>query len=79
MFFGPGMANFRVLALDLLARGAAVEVGSVEAFPALVGEILSDPTRRAALAAAAARWHHDNAGATDRTLTIIREELAKRS
>ncbi|MEO7412223.1 MAG: glycosyltransferase N-terminal domain-containing protein [Opitutaceae bacterium] len=79
IFFGSGMANFRVLARDLLARGAALEVASAAVLPAFAVDLLGDPHRRSALAAAAAQWHHDNAGATERTLTIIREELAKRS
>ena len=74
--FGPGMSNFRLLASDLVARGAAREVATPSALATEAQELLRDATRREALAAAAAQWHRDNAGALERTLGVIRETLA---
>jgi 3-deoxy-D-manno-octulosonic-acid transferase len=75
ILFGPGMGNFRLIARDLLGRGAAREVGSAAAMVAAVQELLRDANQRATLAAAAGRWHQDNAGAVERTLAVIRKEL----
>ncbi len=41
-----------------------------------VGRLLRDEAERAKLAAAAAQWHRENTGAVERTLEIIRRELA---
>ncbi|MEO6875092.1 MAG: glycosyltransferase N-terminal domain-containing protein [Opitutaceae bacterium] len=77
ILFGPGMGNFRVIARDVLERGAAIEVTDPTSLAARAAELLPDPARRAQLAAAAGQWHRDNAGAVERTLAVIREELAK--
>jgi 3-deoxy-D-manno-octulosonic-acid transferase len=76
MLFGPGMGNFRLIARDLLARGAALEVADAAALAATAAALLPDAARRAEIAAAAGRWHRDNAGAVERTLAVIRTELA---
>lgn len=77
ILFGPGMGNFRVIAQDLLARGAAIEVADAEALAARTAELLPDAARRAGIAAAASQWHRANAGAVERTLAVIRAELEK--
>jgi 3-deoxy-D-manno-octulosonic-acid transferase len=77
IIFGPGMSNFSLIAKDLTERGAACQVPDPAALAALAAELLRDSARRETLAAAAHRWHRDNAGAVGRTLAIIREELAK--
>ncbi len=77
ILFGPGMGNFRLLARDLLARGAAREVCDAEALAEAVQELMRDSGRRQALATAALVWRAANAGALARTLVVIREELAK--
>ena len=77
ILFGPGMGNFRLIARDLLARGAAREVADAAALAALAADLLPDTARRAEIAAAASQWHRENAGAVARTLAVIREELAK--
>jgi 3-deoxy-D-manno-octulosonic-acid transferase len=75
--FGAGMSNFRIIARDLIARGAACEVADAPALAEVVQGLLRDATRREALGAAAAQWHRDNAGAVARTLNAIRDELHK--
>jgi 3-deoxy-D-manno-octulosonic-acid transferase len=78
ILFGPGMSNFRMIAEDLVRRGAAREVRDATAVPAAVQELFRDATQREKLAAAAAQWHRENSGAVERTLAVIREELRKR-
>ena len=78
ILFGPGMSNFRILARDLVARGAAREIADADALIPAVETLLRDPAQRAALAAAAVRWRVDNAGAVERTLAVLREELRGR-
>jgi 3-deoxy-D-manno-octulosonic-acid transferase len=77
IIFGPGMANFRVIAADLVARGAARVVAGPEELITVSGQLLRDAAARAALAAAAQRWRAENAGAVERTLAVIREEMAR--
>jgi 3-deoxy-D-manno-octulosonic-acid transferase len=79
ILFGPGMGNFRVLAADLVARGAAKVVANPAALATEVRTLLGDAAARDRLAQAAGQWHRVNAGAVERTLEIIREELAKLS
>lgn len=75
ILFGPGMSNFRPIARDLLARGAAREVSGAAALADAMDEVLRDAPRRAAMAAAGAQWRQENVGAVARTLTIIDAEL----
>lgn len=77
ILFGPGMSNFRLIAGDLISRGAAREVADAVALANEVQTLLGDDARRAQLAAAAGQWRRANAGAVGRTLAVIREELAK--
>lgn len=74
---GPGMANFRPIVRELLAAGAVRPVASAEDLAAVVPTLLADPAARGALAAAAQAWHRENAGAVDRTLAVVREELRR--
>jgi 3-deoxy-D-manno-octulosonic-acid transferase len=78
IIFGTGMSNFRPIAQDLLARGAAREVANADALAEFCEVLLREPDQRAALAEAAGKWRRENAGATQRTLAIIRAELASR-
>ena len=77
ILFGPGMGNFRLIARELLDGHAALEVADAVALADTAAALLPDAARRAEIAAAAGRWHRDNAGAVERTLTVIRDELAK--
>ena len=77
ILFGPGMSNFRVIAADLVARGAAREVADPAALAAELLRLLGDELEREKLAAAAGQWHRENTGAVARTLAVIREQLAK--
>ncbi len=77
ILFGPGMSNFRVIAADLVARGAARRVDDPAALAQAVEELLRDEGQRLAVAAAAAKWRRENGGAVERTLLIVRAELAR--
>ena len=77
ILFGPGMSNFRLIARELLARGAAREVQDPAGLGVACEELLRDPAQRAALAAAAGKWREENAGAVGKTLTVIRSELSR--
>lgn len=77
ILFGPGMGNFRVIARDLLESGAAIEVADPPELAAVCVELLDDATHRATIAAAGEKWRRENGGAVERTLAVIREELAK--
>jgi 3-deoxy-D-manno-octulosonic-acid transferase len=67
------------LADDLVARGAVRVVRDPAALATEARRLLSDDQSRGQLAQAAGRWHRDNAGAIERTLAVIRSELAKLS
>jgi 3-deoxy-D-manno-octulosonic-acid transferase len=75
--FGPGMSNFRMIARDLMSRGAARQVSDDQTLATEVQLLMRDANQREQLAAAAARWHRENAGAVARTVGVIREELGK--
>jgi 3-deoxy-D-manno-octulosonic-acid transferase len=78
ILMGPGMGNFKNIAEDLVARGAALEVADAAALADEIPRLLADGERRQALAAAAAAWHRENTGAIARTLDVLRAELARR-
>jgi 3-deoxy-D-manno-octulosonic-acid transferase len=77
VLFGPNMSNFRVIAAELVASGAAHQVADAESLKTEILTLLTDSSRRQALAVAAGAWHRSNAGAVDRTIAIIREELGR--
>jgi 3-deoxy-D-manno-octulosonic-acid transferase len=79
ILFGPGMGNFRQIARDLEAAGAARTVPDAAALAAQAITLLRDESQRATMAHAAREWHQANQGAVERTLAVIREELAKLS
>jgi 3-deoxy-D-manno-octulosonic-acid transferase len=75
--FGPGMSNFRQIANELVASGAAQRVDDVASLRYHGVDLLADKTRREKMAEAAQEWHRANQGAVERTLLVIRQELAK--
>ncbi len=76
ILLGLGMSNFRVIARDLIGRGAAKTVHTPAELARTAVALLLDPVERERLAAGAAQWRRENAGAVERTLAVIREELA---
>jgi len=79
ILYGPAMSNFRLIAAELANGGAALVVSDAAELQQRVLELLRSPDRRAAMSKAAGQWQRTNSGAVDRTIAIIREELAKPS
>lgn len=77
ILMGPGMSNFRRIAEELLARGAAKQVADSEELAVQTTRLFHDKRQRDEIAAAAVAWHRANAGAIDRTYRVLRAELAK--
>lgn len=77
MIFGPGMSNFRVIAQDLLACGAARQVADSTELAETALTLFHDPAQRTAMADAALNWHRSNQGAVARTVEILQQELAQ--
>ena len=78
LLFGPNMSNFREIAGALRADAAARMVLNESELISACVELLGDEAARARMGAAALAWHAQNRGAIDRTLAVIREELARR-
>lgn len=76
---GPRMSNFCVIAAELRGQGAAVEVADAAALQIEVVRLLMEGAARETMAKAAGAWQRANAGAVDRTLAVIREELTRRA
>lgn len=77
VIFGPNMSNFRVIAADLVTSGAAHQVANAASLKAEILTLLTDASRRQTMATSAGSWHRSNAGAVERTIKIIREELRR--
>lgn len=77
MMFGPGMSNFRLLAADLVSRGAALIVQDATGLAKTATELLREEGKRARLSTAASEWQRENTGAVERTLAAMRTELTQ--
>ena len=73
---GPRMTNFREIIRTLTEAGAVRKVETHSELISMTVELLQDESQRAKLAAAAREWHEANRGATERTLAVIRTQLA---
>ena len=71
LIFGPGTANFRVIARELVAQGAAVRVADAAALAETVRALSEDVARREKIGGAGRRWHAGNRGATARTRAAL--------
>lgn len=76
LLFGPGMSNFRTVAGELLAIGAAEAVATPAALAAAATRLLAYPGTRTARGRDAEAWHARNRGAADRTLAALQPYLA---
>ncbi len=77
--FGPGTANFRIIARELEENGAARRVADAAGLGAAVQSLAADADARAAAGAAGLRWHAGNRGATERTRAALEEILRGRN
>jgi 3-deoxy-D-manno-octulosonic-acid transferase len=73
---GPRMTNFRDIIRSLTEAGAVRKVETHSELISVAVELLQDSGQREKLAAAARAWSEANRGATERTLAVIREQLA---
>ncbi len=78
ILFGPEMSNFRLIASELVAADAARRVASPAELRDALTWLLRHPAERESMAAAGLTWHRANRGAVERTLEIVRAELARR-
>lgn len=76
VLFGPRMSNFRVIARDMRAAGAAIAVADADELQARILELWGAPDARARMAAAAQAWRVANQGAFARTMDALRAELS---
>ena len=74
---GPHMTNFREIIRTLTEAGAVRKVETPAELVAAAVALLQDAAARAQLAEAAHAWHEENRGATERTLQVIRTQLAR--
>jgi 3-deoxy-D-manno-octulosonic-acid transferase len=75
--FGPNMQNFKTIVRAFLGAQAVVQVKDAGDLEQTVGELLSDDRGRAELGARALQVVQQNLGATDRTVELICEHLAR--
>lgn len=75
---GPRMTNFRDIIRSLTEAGAVRKVETHSELISVAVELLQDSPQREKLAAAARDWSEANRGATERTLAVIRTQLAAR-
>jgi 3-deoxy-D-manno-octulosonic-acid transferase len=79
VLFGPGTANFRVIAQELVACGAARRVADAAELVEGLRLLAADPVARAAAGAAGLRWHAASRGAAERTRAALAEILERRN
>src|SRR5258708_4036022 len=73
--FGPHMQNFKEIAEEFLANGAAVQISSDRDLESELLGLITDPVRRARLGAAARALVEANRGAKAKTLDDVHEVL----
>jgi 3-deoxy-D-manno-octulosonic-acid transferase len=76
MVFGPHMQNFAEVVRDFLAQKGAVQVRDAAELEQVLGELLTDESRREQLGRNALKVVRDNLGAIDRTAEMIASHLA---
>ncbi|WP_415907996.1 3-deoxy-D-manno-octulosonic acid transferase [Oleiharenicola sp. Vm1] len=76
---GPRMTNFRDIIRSLTEADAVRRVATHAELVRLAVELLENAAEREQLAAAARAWSAANRGATERTLAVLRAELAARA
>ena len=77
LLHGPHMTNFRDIIRGLTEAGAVRKVETHDELIRAAVELLANEDQRKRLTASAHAWHEANRGATERTLAVIRELLAR--
>ncbi len=78
LVFGPGTANFRLIARELETAGAARRVANVQELSVAIRELASDASAREKAGEAGSRWHRGNRGAAERTRDALSAILLRR-
>ncbi len=78
VIFGPNMQNFQEVVRIFLKDNAALEVKNAAELELVLGGLLADPERRAALGSRAAATVAENNGAVERTVEMIIPHLKAR-
>ena len=76
MVFGPNMQNFAEIARSLVAQNGAVQVRDATELERVLGELLTDESRRVDMGRNALKVVRENQGAIDRTVDMIIKHLA---
>jgi len=76
LLHGPHVENFRAIAAELAAAGAAEEVRDAASLAAAVAALLADDALRARRGAAAKRVAEAGRGVLDAVIAALRDELA---
>lgn len=79
VIFGPHMHNFRAVARQFVAAGAALQVRDARDLRSALRTLLRDPGLCSRIAKAAQRVIQANAGATERTVELLIRALAAKS
>ena len=79
VIFGPGTANFRLIARELETAGAARRVADAAELGAALRNFAEDPRSRERAGASGSSWHHGNRGAAERTRMALSEILRSRN
>jgi 3-deoxy-D-manno-octulosonic-acid transferase len=78
VIFGPNMQNFHDIVRILLRHNGAVQVKDAGELERMLGELLGDPARRAALGGQAVAAVTENLGAVERTVEMMLPHLKAR-
>ena len=73
IIYGPRMSNFRDICRGLESAQAALKAADARELTALLARLVQDGAGRAEMGRRGASWHQGNRGATERTLTLLRD------
>lgn len=79
LVFGPGTANFRLIARELVEAGAARPVADAAGLAVAVKALAADSDARRSAGEAGLRWHRASRGAAERTRHAFAEILQGRN
>ena len=73
ILYGPRMSNFRDICRGLESAKAALKAADARELAVLLARLVQDGAGRAEMGRRGASWHQGNRGATERTLTLLRD------
>ena len=73
IIYGPRMSNFRDICRGLESAQAALKAADARELATLLARLVQDGAGRAEMGRRGASWHQGNRGATERTLTLLRD------